>query len=124
MQFDSVITFFCTLDMEACHRYYGETLELPLILDQGGCRIYRAAGDACIGFCLKTEIQPAESVILTLVTDDVDQWFERVSKAGYEVIKTPAHTPEYKIYNCFVRDPSGYTVEIQRFEDHRWPQKN
>jgi predicted enzyme related to lactoylglutathione lyase len=119
-QFDSMITFCFTNDMEATHRFYGEILELPIILEQTTCRIYRAACDACIGFCSETEKPPCGNVTITLVTDDVDQWFERIAKAGYEVVKPPASAPEYSIYNCFVKDPSGCTVEIQRFEDARW----
>lgn len=119
--FDSQITFCYTDDIEASHRFYNEILELPMVLDQGGCRIYRVAQEAYIGFCSRGQRKPGDCVTITLVSNDVDCWFKRVSDAGYEVIKPPAATPEYRIYNCFVRDPSGYTVEIQRFEDPRWP---
>ena len=118
-----MISFCYTRDMEATSEFYSGTLQLPLVLEQAGCRIYRVAGDAYIGFCTKVEKQTDsnDDVTLTLVTDDVDRWFERVENAGYQVIKPPAATPQYNIYNCFVKDPSGYTVEIQRFEDPRWP---
>ena len=32
----------------------------------------------------------------------------------------PALNPEYGIYHCFLRDPNGYLVEIQRFLDPSW----
>ncbi len=35
--------------------------------------------------------------------------------------KESAFNPDYKIYHCSLRDPNGYLVEIQRFEDERWP---
>jgi len=28
----------------------------------------------------------------------------------------PALNPKYNIYHCFLRDPNGYLLEIQRFE--------
>ncbi len=123
-KFDSMITFCYTKSMIESHRFYSDILELPLVLDQGGCRIYRVAGDAYIGFCSEIEKKQGDNVTITLVTDDVDLWFKKIEDAGYEIIKLPALTPEYKIYNCFVKDPSGYTVEIQRFEDPRWPPRS
>lgn len=60
--FDSIVTFCYTRDIRETHLFYNGLLELPMVLDQGRCRIY----------------------------------------------------------HCFVKDPSGYTVEIQRFEDPRW----
>lgn len=122
--FESMITFCYTSDMEACHDFYSGVLYLPMVLDQGNCRIYRIAPHAYIGFCSKMVPEHPAGVTLTLVTDDVDGWFARVRDSGCEVIKTPSATPEYNIYNCFVRDPSGYTLEIQRFEDTRWHPEN
>jgi predicted enzyme related to lactoylglutathione lyase len=122
-RFSSIITFCYTGNMEASHEFYSGVLKLPMVLDQGGCRIYRVSGAGYIGFCSRKVPEPSGSVTITLVTDDVDHWFEEVKNAGCEVIKPPAFTPEYNIYNCFVREPSGYTLEIQRFEDPRWPPK-
>lgn len=118
-----MITFCYTEDMEKTHSFYSEVLQLPMVLDQGGCRIYRVAGTGFIGFCSKKVPSNCDNLTITFVTDDVDLWFEKVKEAGCEVIKPPAATPEYRIYNCFVREPSGYTLEIQRFEDPRWPPK-
>lgn len=123
MKFDSQITFCYTDDLEACHNFYNGVLELAMVLDQGGCRIYRTATDSYIGFCSRLKPGQRDNVTLTLVTDQVDQWFEKAKAAGCEIIKEPAATSEYNIYNCFVKDPAGYTLEIQRFEDPRWPPK-
>ncbi len=35
------ITFVYTADLAASARFYGEQLGLPLVIDQGSCRIYR-----------------------------------------------------------------------------------
>ncbi|MFO7626784.1 MAG: VOC family protein [Candidatus Fermentibacteraceae bacterium] len=118
--FDSIITFGYTRNMEETHLFYNGLLKLPMVLDQGRCRIYRVSPGGFIGFCEGTRPDPENSVMITLVTDDVDGWFGRVSSEGHTVIKAPAMNPEFKIYHCFVKDPSGYTVEIQRFEDPRW----
>jgi hypothetical protein len=37
-----------------------------------------------------------------------------------EIETSPRHNPQYQIYQMFLRDPNGYRVEVQRFEDPRW----
>ena len=33
----------------------------------------------------------------------------------------PSANAEYNIYHCFLRDPDGYQIEIQRFDSPSWP---
>lgn len=118
--FDSQITFFPTRDLDTTHRFYTELLGLRLALDQGGCRIYRASRSAYIGFCKRDAVPDAEGVVLTLVARNVDEWHARLAAQGVEFEKKPARNPTYKIYHCFFRDPNGYLLEIQRFENPAW----
>lgn len=118
---DQQITFLYTRDLAATTRFYEETLGLDLKLDQGTCRIYQVSHDAYLGFCQR-EDAPAEMaesgarpLILTLVTQQVDEWFEYLSKQGVVLDKPPQVNPRFHIYHCFVRDPNGYLIEIQRF---------
>ncbi|MBN1423847.1 VOC family protein [Candidatus Fermentibacteria bacterium] len=117
--FDSFITFGATTDLAATSAFYGEVLGLPLVLDQGRCRIWRAARAGYVGFCLRDSVS-TQGVILTLVSDDVDGWHRRLVDHGVPIEKAPALNPEYGIYHLFCRDPNGYLVEIQRFEDPNW----
>jgi len=119
--FDAGITFCYTRDLKRTAEFYENLLQLELVLDQGGCRIYRVAKGAYFGFCQREETGSNKGLILTLVTDDVDGWHERLSAQGVEFEKKPALNPQYKIYHCFLRDPNGYMLEIQRFEDPCWP---
>ncbi len=45
-----------------------------------------------------------------------------LNEQGVEFEKLPAHNPQFEIYHCFLRDPNGYLVEIQRFDDPGWNQ--
>lgn len=116
------ITFLPTRDLAATGSFYERILGLALVLDQGPCRIYRATAGACIGFCESAEApaRPGNAVTLTLVTPEVDEWYERLRGQGVEFEKTPQLNPRFAIYHCFLRDPNGYLIEIQRFEDPRW----
>jgi len=119
---DSHIVFLATKDLAKSSAFYEETLGLPLALDQGKCRIYQVAQAAFLGFCAKDEVTAGDNVIVTLVTRDVDGWYAQLRTKGVEFEKTPVHNPEYRIYHCFFRDPNGYLLEIQRFDDPRWPE--
>lgn len=118
--FDAQVTFAYTADLEATARFYEDVLGLTLSLDQGTCRIYRAAANAHLGFCTREAGPAPDGVILTLVTQDVDAWAERLRAAGVPLDKEPTHSERYNIYHCFFRDPNGYLLEIQRFEDPAW----
>ena len=119
-RFESSITFLRTRDLAATSDFYERIIGLRLILDQGGCRVYEVARGGYLGFCEKEETEIQKDLVFTFVTQDVDGWYERLRGEGVAFEKTPAHNPTYKIYHCFFRDPNGYLLEIQRFEDPRW----
>jgi catechol 2,3-dioxygenase-like lactoylglutathione lyase family enzyme len=116
------VTFLYTQDLEATSRFYQETLDLELTLDQGPCRIYQVSRDSFLGFCKREEVTSDHSdVIFTFVTPEVDSWYSYLKDKGIEIEKPPAHNPTYNIYHMFLRDPNGYLLEIQEFLDPAWP---
>jgi catechol 2,3-dioxygenase-like lactoylglutathione lyase family enzyme len=117
---DAQITFCYTADFESTTHFYEKLLGLPLALDQGNCRIYRVLDGAFIGVCRSDSAPDTDGVILTLVSDDVDGWWARLEERGVRFEKAPAFNPKFNIYHCFLRDPNGYLIEIQRFEDPNW----
>jgi catechol 2,3-dioxygenase-like lactoylglutathione lyase family enzyme len=119
--FDAQITFCSTNDLDATAAFYEQTLGLTLALDQGACRIYRVADNAYLGFCARDDAPRPDGVILTVVTDDVDGWHAQLIERGVRFEKPPATNQKFDIYHCFLRDPNGYLIEIQRFDDPRWP---
>jgi len=121
--FDQQVTFLYVSDLETSTAFYGDTLSLPMVLEQGGCRIFQASQDGFIGICTCTKERPTtpDGLIVTLVTDDVDGWFERLAAKGIQFTKPPTENAKYNIYHCFLCDPDGHQIEIQRFQDPGWP---
>ena len=117
---DAQVTFCYTADFDATTHFYEELLGLPLALDQGACRIYRVREGAFIGVCRRAMAPDSDGIILTLVSDDVDGWHRRLAERGVVFENAPAFNPEFNIYHCFLRDPNGYLIEIQRFDDPQW----
>lgn len=114
--FEQTITFLHTANLEATARFYEEILELELARDQGTCRIYRVSANGFIGFCQHIEPTKPQGVILTLVCPNVDNWHEKLRTKGVEFSQMPAHNAKFGIYHCFFKDPNGYLLEIQRFD--------
>ena len=120
--FTQQVTFLYTPDLVTTARFYEQVLGLEMVLNQGVCRIYRVSRDGFVGFCQKDGVEPRpQTIILTLVTPDVDGWYERLTVQGVAFDKPPTFNPQYNIYHCFLRDPNGYLLEIQRFLDPAWP---
>ena len=77
--------------------------------------------DGFIGFCQREGAEASPGVIITLVAQDVDARCKTLRARGVVFEKEPTYNPKFNIYHAFLRDPAGYLVEIQRFEDPSWP---
>lgn len=117
--FDAQITFLPTADLTACAHFYETIILLPLMLDQGTCRIYQVVPGGFLGFCQNDNIAPPPDkwVILTLVCDNVDDWYARLKAQGVTLEHPPRENEQYRVYHFFARDPDGYRLEFQRFLD-------
>jgi catechol 2,3-dioxygenase-like lactoylglutathione lyase family enzyme len=117
---NSTITFLKTRDLGRTTDFYTQVLGLPLILDQGTCKIFRAGDSAYLGFCTTVASTGSNEVIFTFVVDDVDEACAELEKAGIQIEVRPRYNPQYNIYQFFMRDPNGYLLEVQRFFDPAW----
>jgi len=114
------ITFLPSTDLERSRTFYEEVIGLELVTDQGTCHIYRVTNEAFLGVCIKDESLRTDGVIITLVTDDVDGWCDRITATGGVIDHGPDHSERFGIYHAFLRDPDGNLLEIQRFDDSGW----
>ncbi len=115
----SQITWVYTEDTEASFQFWGGDLGLELERDAGVARIYRTAAGARVGVCqafADRVVQPEGSMI-TLITDDVDGWYEALLARRVQMKGPPEVLEKFNIYSFFCIDPAGYVVEIQTFLD-------
>jgi catechol 2,3-dioxygenase-like lactoylglutathione lyase family enzyme len=111
------VTFLPTTDLAAVDAFYGGLLGLPLVRDQDVCRIYEASPGAYLGFCDRGYAVPSEfRVVLTLIVDDVAGAHAALVARGATPEGPPLHSERYAVTSFFVRDPSGYLLELQRFD--------
>jgi len=119
MQKECAITFYYYANIHAVAPFYEDVLDFELVLDQGLARIYRIAGNAYFGIVdgekghLKH--QPQSATLLTIVSEDVASWHERLTKAGVTSLSDILRGTYCEHF--FFEDPAGYAIEIQRFHN-------
>jgi catechol 2,3-dioxygenase-like lactoylglutathione lyase family enzyme len=115
---DQQITFLYARDLIKTRQFYSGVLGLSLVRDQSSCLIFSTTQESFLGFCEHIDpIQAERSIILTLVTDAVDAWYAYLREKQVEVLDAPKTNPKYQIYHFFLKDPNGYWIEIQKFDD-------
>lgn len=110
------ITFLYTRNLADTAYFYEVIMGFTVAIDQGDCKIYRVLDTALLGFC-EREMAPErpQGIIFTLVTNEVDAWYEYLTAQGVEYETPPTLNSKYNIYHSFLRDPNGYLIEIQQF---------
>jgi len=118
------IIFTYTDDLAAGSAFFGEVMELELVLDQGPCHIYRLTDDSFLGVCsLPNRPRDAAGVTITIVSDDVDGWHRFLTDKGVQYLHDPAPSSRFGIYSSLFLSPDGYRIEIQRFDHPNWHQE-
>ncbi|MFX0059952.1 MAG: VOC family protein [Candidatus Heimdallarchaeota archaeon] len=118
MVYKEIIIFLGTKDLKKTSFFYKNVLGLTLYKDQGICQIFNITNEGKVGFCTHLSVEVKEkNPIITLVTEDVDKIYNKLVKAGVKISKPPEFNKKFKIYHFFLKDPNGYTLEIQKFLD-------
>jgi predicted enzyme related to lactoylglutathione lyase len=118
MEFKEFITFLGSKDLKKTSNFYQNIIGLTLYKDQGVCLIFSVNKQSKIGFCEHMAVvYENKSPILTLVTEDVDEVYDKLIKLGLEIAEKPKLNEKFKIYHFFFDDPNGYTIEVQKFLD-------
>ena len=113
------ISWVYTENLEHTSSFYENDLGLDLIRDEGSARIFRVSSTAQIGVCKSFEDRAVEprGGMITLVTDDVDEWYSRLLRKNVKVRGAPHRLEAFNIYTFFAEDPNGYVLEFQKFLD-------
>lgn len=116
--FKEFITFLGTNDLRGTSHFYQKILGLTLYKDQKVCLIFNVNEQSKIGFCEHMPVMcDDKSPIITLVTEEVDEFYHKLIEKGLKVAESPKLNEKFNIYHFFFRDPNGYTIEIQKFLD-------
>ena len=112
------VAFYPCHDLAATTDFYTRDVGLSLVRDQKTCVIFKVASEAYLGFCQhEGDIPDHKGVIITLLTDEVDEVYRRLLRLNIETEGKPKENGSFGIYHFFARDPDGYRLEVQRFSD-------
>lgn len=113
---DSQITMFYYKNFDAAIDYYGTTLGLTLEFDWPWIRFYKTSPSSSVGIVAEGEgawhdAQKTNAVMLSLVTSDVDAWYERL-RHRENIVFLKDIGDGGGIRSFLLEDPGGYTVEF------------
>ena len=112
----SQTTMFYYKDLSAADRFYGESLGLEKTLDWDWVKFYKTGPASTVGLVTEGDgawhqVQEKNAVMLSLVTEEVDAWYARISgKSDVKVLKELGDGGPIRSF--LLEDPGGYTVEF------------
>ena len=119
--FKATVVWFYYKDMPAIQSFYEETLGFDLIVDQGWAKIYQTGPSGYFGLVDEKlgmhNFTETKAVTLSIITDDVDGWYEYASNHDAVEMRSDAVVDSDR-YRAFVAyDPEGYFLEWDVFKD-------
>ena len=114
-----LITFFYYKDLARAAKFYEEVMGFKLVQDQRWAKIFMVAENCYMG-CVDGNVgyhKPSDEkpVMLTVVVDDPDAWYEHFRRHGVETLNEPHDDEGLKLRIFLLHDPEGYVIEIQKF---------
>lgn len=121
MKFTSQISFLYYRELTEAAHFFENILKLEAVVDQGFAKIYRISNGGFIGIVDESRgycnSPKDKNVLITLVTEDVREWYEHLSAAGVNIDAPPKIHEGANVECFFFEGPGGYAFEIQRFLD-------
>ena len=113
---DSQVTFLYYQDLDAASVFYEDLLGLEKTYDAAGARIYRTSASSYVGLVEQGsgyhEASDDKPVMVSLVTDALDEWYAKLVAAEAKVLSELADSSRAPVRAFLVEDPGGYTVEF------------
>ncbi len=105
-------------ELEAPRKFYGGLLGLTSTMEDEWLSLYQLTPASYIGVIKQGEnswhkVQKKNAVMISIVTDDVDGWYERIRQdSSVMILKEVNDNESVPIRAFLVQDPGGYTVEF------------
>lgn len=112
-----VITWLYYKDLLKAVNFYENMMGFSMEVDQGWSKIYRIRDGAYVGLVDETKGYHRSSVnkpvILCLNVENADAWYSKLRRNGLELEEHPRESERLKVRVFMLKDPEGYTIEIQ-----------
>ncbi|MEG1548477.1 MAG: hypothetical protein RR232_08120 [Clostridia bacterium] len=115
------IEFLYFDDLTAAFNFFSDTLGLPLVCDQGWCRIYKVCGGAYIGAVDRSrgacKATTRDGVLTSLVILHFEEMQHRLENIGIQFDSPPHYSESLNIKSMMFVGPEGYKFEVEEFLD-------
>lgn len=119
---DSQVVFLYYADLMAAAEFYENTLALEKSFDEGWVKIYRTSRSSFVGLVDENRgthrAADAKPVMLSIVTREVDAWYEHLRRAGVPILDGLSDSESVPVRGFLVEDPGGYTVEFFEWREN------
>ena len=113
------IIFTYYRDLAGAADFYARVLGLELVMDHGYAKVFQLTPHSFIGLVDSEKgtfkASDTKPVIIATVTDDVEQWYERLVASGVTILKPIKDNPVLGLRGFAALDPEGYVLEFERF---------
>lgn len=112
------IVMFYYKDISQVAPFYEQTLGLSKTFNEEWAKIYRLTPTSFVGVIQESEggfhkAQPDNAVMLSIVTEEVDGWYEHLKRDPSITFVKEIYNNEHAPIRAFlIRDPGGYTIEF------------
>lgn len=115
------VTFLYYQDLPRAADFYGRVLGLRQTFDLGWVKIYALSPSSSVGLVdgASGALRPSgdKPVMVSLVVDDVDRWYEHLKSRGVAIGKQPSDGSRVPVRSFSFKDPEGYTIEVFKWLD-------
>lgn len=114
---DSYVMFYYT-ELSAPASFYENVVGLKPTFTDEWVKIYRLTDTSYLGIVREGKgayhkARAGNAVMLSIVTNDIDAWYEKIAAAEeVSILKHLYNSDDAPIRAFLVADPSGYTVEF------------
>ena len=114
---DSQTVMFYYDDLQQASEFYEQILGLEKTLDFEWVKFYRISDSSHVGIVRAGDgayhsPQSNNAVMLSIVTSEVDAWYERLKAMDKVPFLQDIHSGDAPVRSFLVQDPGGYTVEF------------
>lgn len=119
---NATIAFFYYKDLESAASFYRDVVGLEATMDVDWVKIFQVSPTSSVGLVQDGKgFHPAaddKPAMLSIVTDDVDAWYQRLVDADVTILKalppvgSPTDPDRAPVRGFIAEDPGGYTVEF------------
>jgi catechol 2,3-dioxygenase-like lactoylglutathione lyase family enzyme len=120
----ATITSFYYQDLGSVEKLFEHALGFPMVKRKNGARTYHTSTTGYFRVVEGTDglhkpskdLSQRKGVMLSLYTDNVDTWFDIVTKQEYITMRTPKMVDIENIREFSFNDPGDYAVEFNYFK--------